>query len=43
MAVAVGIEAIIKRSVEEKIDTIIEGAHIVPGYVNTKIMNQKLF
>lgn len=41
MAVAVGIEAIIKRSVEEKIDTIIEGAHIVPGYVNTKNYESK--
>lgn len=36
MAVNVGIEAIIKRSVEEKIDTIVEGAHIVPGFFKIK-------
>lgn len=41
MAVAVGIEAIIKRSVEEKIDTIIEGAHVVPGYINIKNLADK--
>ncbi|MDD3519846.1 MAG: zeta toxin family protein [Actinomycetota bacterium] len=41
MAVTVGIEAIIKRSVEEKIDTIIEGAHVVPGYINIKDIENK--
>ncbi len=34
LAVSVGIEAIIKRSVEEKSDIVIEGAHVVPGYLN---------
>jgi 2-phosphoglycerate kinase len=34
LAVNVGIEAIIKRSVEEKTDIIIEGAHVVPGYLD---------
>ncbi len=34
LAVSVGIEAIIKRNVEEKSDTVIEGAHVVPGYLN---------
>lgn len=41
MAVNVGIEAIIKRSVEEKIDTIIEGAHIVPGFLDIKEFYEK--
>ncbi len=36
LAVNVGIEAIIKRSVEEKTDIIIEGAHVVPGYLDIK-------
>ena len=36
MAVIVGIEAIVKRSIEEKNDIIIEGAHVVPGYMNLK-------
>jgi 2-phosphoglycerate kinase len=36
LAVNVGIEAIIRRSVEEKIDTIVEGAHIVPGFFKIK-------
>ena len=36
VAVNVGIEAIIKRSVEEKTDTILEGAHIVPGFFKIK-------
>lgn len=35
LAVNVGIEAIIKRSIEEKSDIVIEGAHVVPGYLNT--------
>ncbi len=34
LAVNVGIEAIIKRSVEEKTDIVIEGAHVVPGYLD---------
>ncbi len=36
LAVSVGIEAIIKRSVEEKSDIVIEGAHVVPGYLDLK-------
>ncbi|MBC7332928.1 MAG: 2-phosphoglycerate kinase [Actinobacteria bacterium] len=36
MAVIVGIEAIIARSVEEKSNIIIEGAHVVPGYLDIK-------
>lgn len=36
MAVIVGVEAIIKRSIEEKNDIIIEGAHVVPGYMDLK-------
>jgi len=36
LAVNVGIEAIIKRSVEEKTDIVIEGAHVVPGYLDIK-------
>jgi len=39
LAVIVGIEAIIGRSIEEKSDIIIEGAHIVPGYLD---MNEYL-
>lgn len=34
LAVNVGIEAIIERNILEKSDTIIEGAHVVPGYLN---------
>ncbi|OFW62690.1 MAG: hypothetical protein A2Z35_01310 [Actinobacteria bacterium RBG_19FT_COMBO_36_27] len=34
VAVCVGIEAIIKRNVEEKSDSVIEGAHVVPGYLD---------
>jgi len=41
MAVNVGIEAIISRSVEEKIDTIVEGAHIVPGFFKIKDFYKK--
>ena len=41
MAVNVGIEAIISRSVEEKIDTIVEGAHIVPGFFKIKEFYKK--
>ncbi|MBN2073713.1 MAG: zeta toxin family protein, partial [Actinobacteria bacterium] len=33
-AVNVGVEAIVKRSVEEKSDIIVEGAHVVPGFLN---------
>jgi len=32
LAVNVGIEAIIKRNIEEKTNIVIEGAHVVPGY-----------
>ncbi len=34
LAVNVGIEAIIKRNIEEKSDIVIEGAHVVPGYLD---------
>jgi len=34
LAVSVGIKAIIERNILEKSDTIIEGAHVVPGYLN---------
>src|SRR5215213_1504325 len=33
-AVAVGIEALISRAVEEGTDLIVEGAHLVPGFVD---------
>ena len=36
IAVIVGIEAIVKRGIEEKNDLIIEGAHVVPGYMDLK-------
>lgn len=36
MAVIVGIDAIITRSIEEKSDIIIEGAHVVPGYLDMR-------
>lgn len=41
MAVTVGIEAIINRSIEEKYDTIIEGAHVVPGYLDMEKYKDK--
>ncbi len=41
MAVAVGVEAIIKRSIEEKSDIVIEGAHIVPGYLDIETLMPK--
>jgi 2-phosphoglycerate kinase len=41
LAVNVGIEAIIKRSVEEKTDIVIEGAHVVPGYLDTARYDDK--
>jgi 2-phosphoglycerate kinase len=34
-AVAVGIEALIRRAVEEGTHLILEGAHVVPGFVDT--------
>jgi len=34
LAVNVGIEAIIKRNILEKSDIVIEGAHVVPGYLD---------
>lgn len=37
--VNVGIEAIIERSVKEGISTIIEGVHIVPGFINKELMD----
>ncbi len=41
MAVSIGVEAIIKRSIEEKADIVIEGAHIVPGYLNINEFRDK--
>ena len=38
-AVKVGIEAIIERSIKEGISTIIEGVHIVPGFINKELMD----
>lgn len=37
--VNVGIEAIIERSVKEGISTIIEGVHIVPGFIRKELMD----
>ena len=36
--VNVGIEAIIERSVKEGISTIIEGVHIVPGFIRKDLI-----
>ena len=36
--VNIGIEAIIERSVKEGISTIIEGVHIVPGFINDELL-----
>ena len=36
LAVTVGVEAIVKRNIEERNDIIIEGAHVVPGYIDFK-------
>ncbi len=41
MTVIVGIEAIIKRSIEEKNDIIIEGAHVVPGYLDLELFGSE--
>lgn len=41
LAVNVGVEAIIKRSVEEKTDIIMEGAHVVPGYLDIEQYGDK--
>jgi 2-phosphoglycerate kinase len=35
-AVAVGIEALIKRAIDERTHLIIEGAHVVPGFVDSE-------
>jgi 2-phosphoglycerate kinase len=35
-AVAVGIEALIQRAVDEGTDLIVEGAHVVPGFLDEK-------
>jgi 2-phosphoglycerate kinase len=40
-AVAVGIEAIIERAVLEGTDLIIEGAHLVPGFVDSPVWEDK--
>ena len=39
-AVAVGVEALIHRAVEEGTPMIVEGAHLVPGYVDTTAFAQ---
>ncbi len=41
MAVIVGVEAIVSRSILEKNDIIIEGAHVVPGYFDCSPHNKK--
>ena len=41
LAVNVGIDAIIQRSVEEKTDIVIEGAHVVPGYLDIEKYKDK--
>jgi 2-phosphoglycerate kinase len=42
-AVAVGIEALIARAVDEGTDMIVEGAHVVPGFLdNTRFADQAL-
>jgi 2-phosphoglycerate kinase len=41
MAVIVGVEAIVSRSILEKNDIIIEGAHVVPGYFDCSLHNKK--
>ena len=38
--VNVGVEAIIERSVKEGISTIIEGVHIVPGFIRKDLMEE---
>lgn len=38
--VNVGVEAIIERSIKEGISTIIEGVHIIPGFVNEELMKK---
>ncbi len=38
--VNVGVEAIIERSLKEGISIIIEGVHIVPGFINKKLMDK---
>lgn len=42
-AVIVGIKAIIERAVTEKTNLIIEGAHIVPGYLDNTNYQEKAF
>jgi 2-phosphoglycerate kinase len=39
-AVAVGIKALIERAVTEGTDVIIEGAHVVPGFVNPVVAGE---
>jgi len=40
-AVAVGVKALIERAVAEGTDVIIEGAHIVPGFLNPEPFEKK--
>jgi 2-phosphoglycerate kinase len=41
MTVIVGVEAIVKRSILERNDIIIEGAHVVPGYMKLGAYSSK--
>lgn len=40
-AVSVGINALIERAVNEGTDVIIEGAHVVPGFINPEVFTKK--
>lgn len=40
-AVAVGVDALIERAVKESTDVVVEGAHIVPGYLKTSTYGSK--
>ncbi len=41
MAVIIGVEAIVSRSILEKNDIIIEGAHVVPGYIDCNLYSKE--
>ena len=38
--VSVGIEAIIERALKEGIPTLIEGLHVIPGYINPELLKK---
>ncbi|MCL2687166.1 MAG: 2-phosphoglycerate kinase [Methanobrevibacter sp.] len=38
--VSVGIEAVIERALKEGISIVIEGVHVVPGFINEKLMEK---